>query len=210
LIPAALKYWYYPGVQHYPYDPVKARAILDAAGWKPGPDGIRRKGNTRLSFELLLNQGSSVITDEMLTWVADMHDIGIDLELRMVDFASLSARTYTGKYDIIVDARGGIVDPDLTTILASSQMPPNGANTTYYSDPIVDRDLKLGLVTIDDAQRRKYYDQMQLELSKTLPIMPQYGRFAAMAYAPRLVFDPATTLQTPLGYYNVEDWRFAK
>jgi peptide/nickel transport system substrate-binding protein len=206
LIPQALTHWYNPNVETYPYDPAKARALLDAAGWKPGPDGIRRKGKTRLSFELLLNQGSSLITDEMLTFVADMHDIGIDLNLRQIDFASLVSRTFTGKYDLTADARGGAVDPDLTTILSSSQIPPNGANTTRYRNATVDRDLKLGLTTIDDAKRRIYYDEMQAELAKTLPLLPQHGRFAAMAYAPRLYLDPAKTLQSPLCYYNVEDW----
>jgi peptide/nickel transport system substrate-binding protein len=210
LIVASLKHWYNPNVQKYPYDPDKARAILDAAGWKVGPDGVRSKNGTRLDFELLLNQGSALITDEMLTFIADMRQIGIDVNLRLTDFASLSARTYTGKYDIIADARGGFVDPDLTSILASDQMPPNGANTTYYSDKRVDRDLRLGLVTLDDAKRRAIYDDMQVELMKTIPIMPQVGRFAATAYSPRLYFDPKVTLQSPLGYYNVEDWKFVQ
>jgi peptide/nickel transport system substrate-binding protein len=210
LIVASLKHWYNPNVQKYPYDPDKARALLDAAGWKVGPDGIRSKNGTRLSFELLLNQGSALLTDEMLTFIADMRDVGIDINLRLTDFASLSARTYTGKYDIIADARGGFVDPDLTSIFASDQIPPNGANTTHYKDARVDRDLRLGLVTLDDAKRQAIYDDMQVELMKTIPIMPQVGRFAATAYSPRLYFDPKVSLQSPLGYYNVEDWKFVQ
>ena len=210
LIVDSLKHWYDPHVQQYPYDPAKARAILDAAGWKVGPDGVRSKDGVRLSFELLLNQGSALLTDEMLTFIADMKDIGIDVNLRLSDFASLVSRAYSGKYDITADARGGVVDPDLTTLLDSSQIPPNGANTTHYKDALVDRDLRLGLLTLDDAKRRKYYDEIQVELAKTLPILPQVGRFAAMAYNPRVYFDPKTTLQSPLCYYNVEDWKFAQ
>jgi peptide/nickel transport system substrate-binding protein len=206
LIPAALTHWYDRNVQPYPYDPDKARAILDAAGWKPGPDGIRSKDGVKLSFELLLNQGSALLTDEMLAFIADMRSVGIDLRLRLLDFSSIVSRAYAGKYDITADARGGLVDPDLTTLLASSQIPPNGANTTRYKDAIVDRDLRLGLVTLDDAKRRAYYDQMQVELAKTLPILPQVGRFAATAYSPRLHLDPKTTLQSPLMYYNVDEW----
>ncbi len=210
LIVASLKHWYNPNVQKYPYDPAKARALLDAAGWKVGTDGVRSKGTTRLSFELLLNQGSALLTDEMLTFIADMKDVGIEVNLRLTDFASLSARTFTGKYDIIADARGGVVDPDLTAILSSDQMPPNGANTTHYKDARVDRDLRLGLVTIDDKKRRAYYDDMQVELAKTLPILPQVGRFAASGYSPRLYLDPKTTLQSPLGWYDVEQWKIVQ
>jgi len=187
LIAPALTHWWNPKAPRYPYDPAKARAILDAAGWHVGPDGIRSKGKTKLSFELMLNQGSAVLTDEMLTFVEDMHDIGIDLRLRLLDFASLVARSFSGNYDMTANGRGGVVDPDLTTILASSQIPPNGANTTHYRDAIVDRDLKLGLTTLDDAKRRAYYNEMQDELGKTLPILPQRTRFSAMAFDARLI-----------------------
>ena len=37
-------------VTHYSYDPQKARAILDADGWKVGPDGVRVKNGQRLEF----------------------------------------------------------------------------------------------------------------------------------------------------------------
>jgi peptide/nickel transport system substrate-binding protein len=179
---------------------------LDASGWHVGPDGIRSKGKTKLSFELMLNQGSAVLTDEMLTFVEDMHDIGIDLRLRLLDFASLVSRSFAGNYDMTANGRGGVVDPDLTTILASSQIPPNGANTTHYRDAIVDRDLKLGLTTLDDAKRRAYYNEMQDELGKTLPILPQRTRFSAMAYDARLILDPKRTLQSPLLFYNIDEW----
>jgi peptide/nickel transport system substrate-binding protein len=206
LIVSALSHWYDAKTQKYPYDPAKARAILDAAGWRVGAGGIRSKGTTKLSFELMLNQGSAILTDEMLTFVEDMHDVGIDIRLRLLDFPSTVTRAFNGNYDLTANGRGGAVDPDLTTILASSQIPPNGSNTTRYRDKIVDRDLKLGLTTLDDAKRRAYYNEMQVELGKTLPILPQRGRFSAMGYNPRLVLDPKTTLQSPFLYYNVEDW----
>ncbi len=206
LIPAGLAHWHDPDVQRYPYDPEKARALLDAAGWKPGPDGIRRKGSTRLSFELLLNQGSAVITDEMIAFVADMQAIGIDISLRQLDFSSIVAREFKENFDLIYEGFGGSVDPDLTTNLASDQAPPNGANTEQAHDPIADRDLKRGLTELDDAKRRAYYNDLQREIAKTLPILYETGRYAAMAYSPRLLLDPKVTLQTPLLYYNVQDW----
>lgn len=209
LIVPALTRWYDPHVMTYPYDPAKARALLDADGWKVGPDGIRRKGAHRLAFELLVNQGNVTVIDELLAFVADMRSIGIDLSLRQLDFASLTARTYAGNYDLIADARGGAIDPDWTPVLASWERPPAGANTTGYADPIVDRDLREGIRTLDYAKRRAIYDQMQQRLAQTLPMIVEIGRFAAAAHAPRLLLDPRETLQSPYIWYNVYDWKLA-
>jgi peptide/nickel transport system substrate-binding protein len=207
LIPIALTRWHYSGVKKYPYDPARARALLDAAGWRVGPDGVRAKNGTRLDFELLVNQGSAFVIDEMLAFTADMRAIGIDVGLRQLDFPSLVQRTYAMKYDLIADARGGVTDPDYYTVLGSTQTPPAGANTTGYGNATVDHDLLMGLKTLDFRKRRAYYDQMQLVLSETLPMLYQYTRFAASAYSPRLELDPRTTLQAPLIWYNVFDWK---
>ncbi len=202
----ALKRWFNPHTMQYPYDPAKARALLDAAGWKPGPDGIRRKGNLRLSFEMLVNQGSAAVLDELLTFVADMRTIGIDVYIRQIDFPTLTGRQYAGKFDLVADARGGTTDPDWTVVFASWAKAPNGANTTFYSDPIVDRTLRQGIRTLDYSERRRYYDVMQARMAETLPMLFWYTQYAATAYSPRLKLDPKVTLQFPLLYYNVFDW----
>ncbi|MBU6497103.1 MAG: peptide ABC transporter substrate-binding protein, partial [Rhodospirillales bacterium] len=49
-----------PHVAPHAYDPAKAKATLDAAGWKPGSDGIRAKGGVRLSFQNSTTAGNHV------------------------------------------------------------------------------------------------------------------------------------------------------
>ncbi len=210
LVPEGLAHWHNKNVTKYPFDAEKARAILDAAGWLPGADGIRSKGGKRLSFELLLNQGSATLTDTMLAFCADMQAIGIDVNLRQQDFATIISREFSGKFDLIAVGFGGGVDPDLTTNLDSKQVPPTGANTSGFNNPEMDRLLKAGLVELDDAKRRAIYNRVQEIIADQIPIIFQYGRFASLARAKRLQMDPKTTLQSPLMYYNVEDWTLAK
>jgi peptide/nickel transport system substrate-binding protein len=210
LIPPGLAHWHNPNVTQYTYNPAKARAVLDAAGWHPGPDGVRRHGNTKLSFELMLNQGSATYTDMMLSFVADMQAIGIDIQLRQLDFPSMVSREFAGKFDLVAEGFGGSVDPDMSPVLMSNQVPPTGGNTTHFNDPAMDKLLQRGLVELNDSKRRVIYDEMQRMIANEIPIFYQYGRFAALAHATRLHLDPKTTLQSPLLYYNVEDWTLAK
>jgi peptide/nickel transport system substrate-binding protein len=210
LVPVGLTHWHTSDVRQYPYDPAKARAILDADGWRLGPDGVRKRGKTRLVYEVLLNQGSAILTDAELEFTADMKAIGIDVSVRQMDFPSIVAREFKGDFDLIAEGFGGSVDPDMTTNLASSQIPPAGANTGAFKDPVLDRLLKAGLTELDDSKRRAIYDAMQREIADKVPMFYQWGRFAGTAYSPHLVLDPKTALQQPLLYYNIEDWTTAQ
>jgi peptide/nickel transport system substrate-binding protein len=45
-------------VKKYPHDPAQAAALLDAAGWKLGSDGLRRDSAGKpLTFELMTTAG---------------------------------------------------------------------------------------------------------------------------------------------------------
>jgi len=73
------------------YDPAKARKLLDAAGWKPGPDGIRMKNGKRLSFTYLQSSGgaTAALRNEMIQ--QDLRAVGIEMKIRQMTFNQLVA-----------------------------------------------------------------------------------------------------------------------
>ncbi|UGS27133.1 TIGR04028 family ABC transporter substrate-binding protein [Microbacterium resistens] len=84
--------------EYYAYDPKRAAALLDEAGWKAGADGVRVKDGVRLSltFNEALPQPRS---KEVVTLVQEqLGELGIDVQLFAGDQAaqteaSLSADT---------------------------------------------------------------------------------------------------------------------
>jgi peptide/nickel transport system substrate-binding protein len=52
------------GVNPYKFDPAQAKKLLDEAGWKPGPDGIRVKDGKRLELTLLVSK--KVLNDALI------------------------------------------------------------------------------------------------------------------------------------------------
>ncbi|MCM6772623.1 ABC transporter substrate-binding protein [Nocardia sp. CDC159] len=82
------------------YDPEAARRTLDAAGWRPGPDGIRVRGGQRLSFGVLLSAvfaGNQAILELVQQQV---RKVGIDLRLDLVAQNEATARQNTRDYDV--------------------------------------------------------------------------------------------------------------
>jgi peptide/nickel transport system substrate-binding protein len=61
----------------YPYDPEAARRLLDAAGWVPGPDGIRAKDGVKLSFENAPTRNARSQVIHVLVQ-ADLKAVGVD------------------------------------------------------------------------------------------------------------------------------------
>jgi peptide/nickel transport system substrate-binding protein len=73
------------------YDPAHARALLDAAGWHPGPDGIRVKDGTRLAFTTLLSAGGGVGAPQLEIIEQNLRAVGIELHIHQVQFNQLLA-----------------------------------------------------------------------------------------------------------------------
>jgi peptide/nickel transport system substrate-binding protein len=62
------------------YDPAAARRVLDEAGWRPGPDGIRVKEGRRLSLELIGWAEVSPAAFQVIQ--AQLREIGIDIAIK--------------------------------------------------------------------------------------------------------------------------------
>ncbi|MFE0748766.1 ABC transporter substrate-binding protein [Gordonia sp. NPDC058843] len=64
------------------FDAEGAVAALDAAGWRPGPDGVRVRGADRASFPLLYNAQDTLRRDLAVAFAASMKKIGVEVLTR--------------------------------------------------------------------------------------------------------------------------------
>ncbi|HEV3155891.1 MAG TPA: ABC transporter substrate-binding protein [Candidatus Baltobacteraceae bacterium] len=204
--PRALTHWYDPHVQGYPYDPRRAATILDAAGWRVGSDGVRRKNGVPLSFEMLLPAGQILAAEAAAEFQADMQAVGIAVAVKQLDYSTFIQRLNTLNFELAYTGWGGSSDPDEFTFLDSSQLAPIGNNLTGYKNPIVDRALRLGLTTLDPAKRRLAYNRVQEVTAQTLPVLWGYDEFYRAAYSSRLQLHPESALPDLSLWYDVYDW----
>lgn len=88
-------------VKPLPYSPEGSTKLLEEAGWKLGLDGIRVKGERRLSLTLLLSSVGGV-GPEVTQYVQDqLRRVGIELKIEPVDNATFSTRQEKGQFDLI-------------------------------------------------------------------------------------------------------------
>ncbi|MGA2761551.1 MAG: ABC transporter substrate-binding protein, partial [Candidatus Cybelea sp.] len=158
------QHWAYDGnVERYPHDPARARALLDAAGYRP-VNGVRFHITMKTSTEESTRLLAAVLQEQL-------REVGIALDIRTFEFATFLADVTKGAYQIhSLRWIGGNQDPDIfENLFDTASFAPKRANRTFYSNPRVDELIREGRSTIDQQKRKTIYDQIQQILADDLP-----------------------------------------
>lgn len=153
-------------VFQFSYDPAKARALLDEAGYRD-PDGDGPEPRLRLSLKVSTNE---FIRLQAAVIQQDLKRVGIDLDVRSYEFATMYADVLKGNFQLFTLQWVGVSDPDmLRRVFHSRQMPPNGFNRGYYENPEVDRLIEAAMAAGTDDERRRLYSQAQRVIAEDAP-----------------------------------------
>jgi peptide/nickel transport system substrate-binding protein len=105
----------------------QAEQLLDAAGWKAGPDGVRQKNGQKLSFSLIFSASTISHEPDIAVVQSQWKAIGVGLTFGPVTTAELNQRTLSGNYSFlwaggtrpdadVLESEFGGVDPQLDTL----------------------------------------------------------------------------------------------
>jgi peptide/nickel transport system substrate-binding protein len=200
-----------PYAAHIPlvsFDPKRAAAILDRAGWKLGSDGIRTKNGQRLSIELIGGAGSSFV-DQILELVrTNWSAIGIDVSTKRYPLSLMFAPRdaggilFGGKFDVALFSTGQVMADDYATGFFCREIPPNGTNFSRLCDKLLDGEMDRALATYDpvtagklfvDGQRRIFADAPEIVLTLRNEYYPiRDGVIGAHMSPFAFFFDPLT------------------
>ncbi|HEU0114249.1 MAG TPA: ABC transporter substrate-binding protein [Thermomicrobiales bacterium] len=151
---------YWPGVKDvYPYDPDRARQILEQDGWKVGPDGVRVKDGQRLEISYITNT-SQAPTAEIIQ--AMLADVGIAMTVEALSSQASLARYQDNDYN--VGRLGEITnDPSVMCFPVDSVNITGGTqgNRSRYSNPKVDALCDQAARETDWNKRAALYEQLQ-------------------------------------------------
>ena len=165
-------------VRQYPFDVAGANALLDAAGYRTGNNGIRQWARGPLSFELLIENGQAPLSEIL---VSSLKRVGVELRPKLVQLGpQLFGNKFVGNYDMAVlffpgpGPGGPNADPDVLRVLFSSNVDPSLQAASSYANLAFDDLAERQRVTFDEAQRASMVAQMQKLLADDIPMLPLY------------------------------------
>jgi peptide/nickel transport system substrate-binding protein len=198
--------FYTNDVPHYPFDPKKAEALLDEAGFPRGKDGVRFK----VTHDPLPIGENFNKTAEYLK--AALKKVGIEVTIRTQDMPAYLKRVYTDRdFDFINNGMNAGPDPTLgVQRLYWSKNFIKGvpfSNGSGYSNPEMDRLLEDAAREIDNAKRVELWHQMQKLASQDLPAIPILGQERVTIYNKKVknhTISPAGIYDTYADAYMTE------
>jgi peptide/nickel transport system substrate-binding protein len=213
---------YVPNWNVYPAsgDVAAANAILDAAGWVAGSDGIRAKDGVKLSFTLGTTPGNQAreLSEQIIQ--EQMKKIGVKFTIK--NSSDILWKKMTGfDYQSIIFAWVGSPDPYSNNVIWLStaipeQCPPrladadecdySGQNYTRTSLPEVDELLNAADREPDPVTRAAIYNEADLLLAQNaVTVIPLFQKPTQLGYKSSI--SGVKDNPTQDGFtWNIEEW----
>lgn len=188
-----------PDISPSEYNPEKAMQLLEEAGWQKGADGIRHKGDRRLSLEITTTTGNKLREQIELALQSMVKLVGIEFRIRNLPSAVLfgswanNADRKHGRFDILLYTAGPSIDPHahLYEYFHSTKIPNEtnhgqGANYSRFQDPELDAALEQAAGTVDLKKRKEAYWIVQQRINDLLPHILLYNPLSVTAVSQRV------------------------
>jgi peptide/nickel transport system substrate-binding protein len=195
-----------PSVREPGYDPIEADRLFDRAGWRRGPDGLRRRSGRPL--HLIYVQFVETATGVRVATAvqAELRARGIDLTIKSVSNAQLflprTGVLASGSFDLAYVPWTMGADPDDSSVLEC------GAPSNYmrWCDATVDRFERAALRATQTGVRKRLYASIGRIVAQSVPVLYLFNADYVYAYRKRLQgFTPNAFVPT----WNAFRWHLA-
>lgn len=195
--PAATAYhplspYYSKDVVDYAFDPAKAEALLDAAGWQKGSDGVRVKNGQRLRLSIMTTAQNKVRELVQVHLQQAWSRIGVELtiknELARVFFGGTLRHAAFGSMAMYATTLSSPDDIQLahfhSSKIPSAENGYGGSNYMAWNNPKVDQLFMQAQTELDAKKRIALIHQVIQEYMSDLPQLPLFYR-ASVLIAPK-------------------------
>ncbi len=197
--------WAYDSsIRQPPYDTHAADALLDAAGWHRGPDGMRRREDVPLHFTYVQFPESMTGVRVATSVQAELRERGIDVTIKSVSNAQLflpkTGTLASGGFDLAYVPFTMGADPDDSYVLSCS----GSSNYMRWCDHRVDELEARAIASVSQSERKTLYGSIAHIVARDVPLLYLFNANYIYAYRDRLSgFAPNAFLPT----WNAWAWK---
>jgi peptide/nickel transport system substrate-binding protein len=173
------------------YDPARAERLLSAAGWRPGPGGVRYRRGQALHFTLLTVAGVPTWDRTVAMAAQDLRAVGFSVDVEYAPFADL-VRSLAGPQRSSSPGAWGLAwqmtgASDARTLIGGrAAFPPGGQDVGGYDDPTVTAALQALAAGGGAKARRAEERRLAAALRADPPAIFLFQTVGVMAVAPGL------------------------
>jgi ABC-type transport system substrate-binding protein len=189
IAPGVLGYSDMELLEKYPYDPERARELLEQAGYSRGSGGLMVKDGQPLRLKMLPASGRYLKDRDIAEVVQEfLRQVGIDVELDIFEWATTFTMMREGSFPYHLFSFGWLTttaDADYTMFsnYHSEELPPESWNSWRYANERVDELLEQARVSVDIDEREALYAEVQEILAEELPNVPIYNTIEVAAHS---------------------------
>jgi peptide/nickel transport system substrate-binding protein len=188
------------------HDVARARAELDALGWRDGDgDGVRERRGERLAFRILVPTTSEPRRRMAVLLQAQLAEVGAAVEVDAADPAAFNDAIRRGRWDALLNVWHS--DPNPPGILQAWGAPAaggrGGANASGWSDPTFEALIDSGAVSTDAARAQGYFARAYARIADEAPALWLYEPVNVMGLARRIRPAP---MRVDAWWANLADW----
>jgi peptide/nickel transport system substrate-binding protein len=204
---------YNKNLKPVPYDPARAKELLDESGWiDHDGDGVREKElqgqPVPFSFTFLINSGNDMRKQMALIITEELRQYGIKVEVRELEWAVFLDNIDTHNYDAtILGWAMSIMKDDPFQLWHSSQSKNKGSNFISFSHPRVDEIIMENRVNFDEEKRIRLMMEFQEIIYNEQPYTFLYSSQALLAIHKRF---RNVTLYPMRPGYDLHEWGVPK
>ncbi|MFG3417561.1 TIGR04028 family ABC transporter substrate-binding protein [Micromonospora sp. NPDC048063] len=170
------------------YDPDRANALLDQAGWVRGGDGIREKGGRKLELSVFVS-GPQPLSKQTLELVAQQWTrIGVRLDVRPADSGTQAVDIKNAERTAIMHSMVGRADQDVI----KSHFHTKNRDVLLSNDPKLDRLLEEQSALVDENARNAKVVEIQryvIEQGYAIPLFEEPQVYGAAPYVHGVGFE---------------------
>ena len=159
-------------VQPVPFDPQKASALLQEAGYTKGGDGIMQKDGKKLSFSLKvpIEKESEAVKRVVLAFKNYLKNIGVDIRVEFEEWQAWKEDVFLeNDFDIVFASWVFDDSADISSLFHSGEIGPWKNNFIGYSNPEVDGLINESKLTLDHEKKRTINRKLHAILAEENP-----------------------------------------